>query len=114
MLSLDITRRHFFAGCGVGLGKFALAGLLNNAFAAAPPARMQGAPQPQRSAPRRADRPSRIYNPRRRRHKIQRRERHARRAPVPAALAGRVLPSARTAGWELCVPDTTGEKLYVQ
>jgi uncharacterized protein (DUF1501 family) len=36
-LSLEITRRHFFRDCGVGLGKIALAGLLNEAFAAAPP-----------------------------------------------------------------------------
>src|SRR5262245_1626345 len=35
--ALSITRRHFFAGCGVGLGKIALAGLLNEAQAAAPP-----------------------------------------------------------------------------
>jgi hypothetical protein len=29
-----ITRRHFFGGCGVGLGKIALAGLLTDAFSA--------------------------------------------------------------------------------
>src|SRR5437868_13667569 len=30
---LDITRRHFFRECGVGVGKIALASLLTNAFA---------------------------------------------------------------------------------
>ena len=29
---LDITRRHFFSECGVGVGKIALAGLLSGAF----------------------------------------------------------------------------------
>src|SRR6478609_6413286 len=29
---LDITRRHFLRGCGVGLGKMALAGLLTDAL----------------------------------------------------------------------------------
>src|SRR5436190_3310421 len=29
---LDITRRHFLRGCGVGLGKIALAGLLTEAL----------------------------------------------------------------------------------
>jgi hypothetical protein len=33
MHPLDITRRHFFRDCGVGLGKMALAGLLTDAFA---------------------------------------------------------------------------------
>jgi hypothetical protein len=40
-LCSDITRRHFFRDCGVGLGKLALAGLLTDAFgsnAAAAPA----------------------------------------------------------------------------
>src|SRR5215207_3393368 len=41
-LSLEITRRHFFGGCGVGLGQIALAGLLNDASAAAPPPRQDG------------------------------------------------------------------------
>src|SRR5262249_15838662 len=41
-LSLEITRRHFFAGCGVGLGKIALAGLLTDAFAPAPPPQYDG------------------------------------------------------------------------
>jgi hypothetical protein len=36
-LSLAITRRHFFQGCGIGLGKMALAGLLAEARGAAPP-----------------------------------------------------------------------------
>jgi hypothetical protein len=31
---LQITRRHFFQGCGVGVGKIALASLLTDAFAA--------------------------------------------------------------------------------
>src|SRR5437660_7067848 len=31
---LNITRRHFFRDCGVGVGKIALASLLTNAFAA--------------------------------------------------------------------------------
>jgi hypothetical protein len=31
---LDITRRHFLRGCGVGLGKIALAGLLTDALSA--------------------------------------------------------------------------------
>ena len=35
--SLEVTRRHFFRDCGVGLGKIALSGLLTEAFAAAPP-----------------------------------------------------------------------------
>jgi hypothetical protein len=30
--ALDVTRRHFFKECGVGLGKIALAGLLTDAF----------------------------------------------------------------------------------
>ena len=30
---LDITRRHFFRDCGVGLGKIALAGLLTDSLA---------------------------------------------------------------------------------
>src|SRR5262245_29497356 len=33
MNALQITRRHFFRDCGVGLGKIALAGLLTDAFA---------------------------------------------------------------------------------
>jgi uncharacterized protein (DUF1501 family) len=32
--ALEITRRHFFRDCGVGLGKMALAGLLGDAFTA--------------------------------------------------------------------------------
>src|SRR4051794_35373078 len=44
-LSLEITRRHFFAGCGVGLGKIALAELLT---AAAPPPRHGGLLPPRR------------------------------------------------------------------
>lgn len=35
-VSLALTRRHFFQGCGVGLGKIALAGLLSGARGAAP------------------------------------------------------------------------------
>src|SRR6187200_2099036 len=31
--ALEITRRHFFRDCGVGVGKIALAGLLGDAFA---------------------------------------------------------------------------------
>ncbi|HEX6984521.1 MAG TPA: DUF1501 domain-containing protein, partial [Planctomycetaceae bacterium] len=31
-LSLNLTRRHFFRDCGVGVGKIALAGLLTDAF----------------------------------------------------------------------------------
>jgi hypothetical protein len=31
-ISRDVTRRHFFRDCGVGLGKLALAGLLTDAF----------------------------------------------------------------------------------
>ena len=31
---LNITRRHFFRDCGVGVGKIALASLLTDAFAA--------------------------------------------------------------------------------
>src|SRR5262249_36867640 len=34
--ALEITRRHFFRDCGVGVGKIALAGLLTDAFAATP------------------------------------------------------------------------------
>ena len=32
---LNITRRHFFRECGVGVGKIALASLLSDAFAKA-------------------------------------------------------------------------------
>ena len=31
-ISRDVTRRHFFRDCGIGLGKLALAGLLTDAF----------------------------------------------------------------------------------
>ena len=37
-MSLEITRRHFFRDCGVGLGKIALAGLLTDALAGRAPA----------------------------------------------------------------------------
>jgi uncharacterized protein (DUF1501 family) len=37
--ALEVTRRHFFRDCGVGLGKIALAGLLSEAYGAAPPPR---------------------------------------------------------------------------
>ncbi len=30
--ALEVTRRHFFRDCGVGVGKIALAGLLGDAF----------------------------------------------------------------------------------
>src|SRR5262249_58612593 len=47
-LSLDITRRHFFRECGVGVGKIALASLLAETFAgravAAPVANAPGSP----------------------------------------------------------------------
>src|SRR3954453_14277949 len=33
-LALEVTRRHFFRGCGVGLGKIALAGLLTDSLTA--------------------------------------------------------------------------------
>src|ERR1043166_6871087 len=33
-----VTRRHFFRQCGVGLGSVALCSLLNESFAAKPPA----------------------------------------------------------------------------
>ena len=36
---LEITRRHFFEQCGVGVGKIALAGLLADALGRAAPAR---------------------------------------------------------------------------
>src|SRR4051812_20691325 len=32
-LALEVTRRHFFRDCGVGVGKIALAGLLGDAMA---------------------------------------------------------------------------------
>ena len=54
---LDITRRHFFRECGIGVGKIALASLLTNAFAtrtSAAPARALNpmAAKPPHFAPR--------------------------------------------------------------
>jgi hypothetical protein len=43
-LPLDITRRHFFAECGVGVGKIALASLLTGALSR--PARASDTPNP--------------------------------------------------------------------
>ncbi len=37
---LDVTRRHFLRDCGVGLGKIALAGLLNDSLRGAAPANL--------------------------------------------------------------------------
>src|SRR6516164_4067907 len=42
--SREITRRHFFQDCGIGVGKIALAGLLTNIFA------VRSAAAPSRSA----------------------------------------------------------------
>lgn len=44
--SLAVTRRHFFEGCGVGVGKIALASLLGDAFAAGSFARPEMAANP--------------------------------------------------------------------
>ena len=48
--SLDVTRRHFFRECGVGLGKIALASLLTEVFA--PGARGSASGAPSLFAPR--------------------------------------------------------------
>jgi len=54
--SLDVTRRHFFRECGVGVGKIALASLLaertGRAAFAAPAARNPLAPRPPHYAPK--------------------------------------------------------------
>ncbi len=44
--SLDVTRRHFFRECGVGLGKIALASLLTNVLTAGARGSVSGAPNP--------------------------------------------------------------------
>src|SRR5262245_25482474 len=45
LFARQVTRRHFFRGCGVGLGKIALGGLLADAYAhAAPGAHAPGSP----------------------------------------------------------------------
>src|SRR5262249_51490939 len=54
-LALEITRRHFFRDCGVGVGKIALAGLLTDALSA-----RAGAPRPGPFAPKQPHFPAKV------------------------------------------------------